>query len=305
MPDSAKLTFSYKTPRAFESALTARFKQLAVDGPFNHSQLRRQFAYDRLLARCFSAEDGHRWILKGGISMLARLRQARHTADIDLVNLAESLPIALMELRAATAAVLGDFFTFELAEPRHLVQGVEGIRVPVTARLGRRTYETFHIDLVTAVHCTGPPEIAAPIVPVDIPGLVRADYRIYPLADSIADKVCAILKCHQGRPSTRFRDLVDLVLVARTRELDAAQLRAALDSEYRRRSLPAAKDFEAPDLLLWSTGYAKAAERAPGLDGYRALPDAVVLVKQLIDPVLSGDRSTGTWCPAGFCWQDR
>jgi hypothetical protein len=30
------------------------------------------------------------------------------------------------------------------------------------------------------------------------------------LADSVADKVCAILERHQDRPSTRFRDLVDL-----------------------------------------------------------------------------------------------
>jgi hypothetical protein len=71
---------------------------------------------------------------------------------------------------------------------------VEGVRVPVTARLGRRPYETFHIDLVTAVQVTGVPETASPIVAVDIPGLVRPDYRIYPLADSVADKVCAILE---------------------------------------------------------------------------------------------------------------
>jgi hypothetical protein len=123
---------------------------------------------------------------------------------------------------------------------------VEGVRVPVTARLGRRPYETFHIDLVTVVQVTGVPEAASPIVAVDIPGLVRPDYRMYPLADSVADKVCAILERHQDWPSTRFRDLVDLVLVARNRELNAAQLRTALVSEHRRRALPEAEKSDSP-----------------------------------------------------------
>jgi hypothetical protein len=302
MPEPAAQSFPYGTPRAFESALTARFKALAADSPHSHSQLRRQFAYDRLLARCFTPADAHRWILKGGISMLARLRQARHSADIDLVTLAENLPTALEELRAAAEADLGDFFTFDLDEPSHLVQGVEGVRVPVTARLGRRPYETFHIDLVTAVQVTGVPETASPIVAVDIPGLVRPDYRIYPLADSVADKVCAILERHQDRPSTRFRDLVDLVLVARNRELNAAQLRTALVSEHRRRALPEAGKFDVPDRALWDGGYAKAASRAPDLDGFRTLEPAVTLAKAFLDPVLTAERTTGTWDPAAARW---
>ncbi|GHH39026.1 hypothetical protein GCM10018773_18160 [Streptomyces candidus] len=78
------------------------------------------------------------------------------------------------------------------------------MRVPAQALLGRRSFESFHIDLVTGVRVTGQAETAAPIVPLDIPGLVRPDYRIHPLADSIADKVCAIVERHQERPSTRF-----------------------------------------------------------------------------------------------------
>ena len=45
------------------------------------------------------------------------------------------------------------------------------------------------------------------------PALLQPAYRAYPLLDHIADKTCAILE-RQGtarRPSTRFKDLVDLV----------------------------------------------------------------------------------------------
>ncbi|WP_306323479.1 MULTISPECIES: nucleotidyl transferase AbiEii/AbiGii toxin family protein [unclassified Streptomyces] len=235
--------FPYQTPRAFETALTTRFKKLAGSSAFSHAQLRRQFAYDRLLARCFVEEDRHRWILKGGISMLARLEQARHSADIDLAVEAESLTGALTGLRRATSRDLGDHFTFELSEPRSLVQGVEGVRVPVQALLGRRVYEKFHVDLVTGVQVTGVPEMSEPIVALDIPGLVRPDYRLYPLADSVADKVCAIVERHQGRPSTRFRDLCDLVLIARSQSLGAADLRRRSSGQHSPGPCPAGGGF--------------------------------------------------------------
>jgi hypothetical protein len=295
-------SFPYATARAFEAALTARFKRLALETPFNPSQLRRQFAYDRLLARCFTASDEQQWILKGGISMLARLRQARHSADVDLVAAADSIETALTALTKTAARDLGDFFHFTLGNPTRVVQGIEGIRVPVKAHLGPRPYESFHIDLVTAVTITGTIETAHPVVPLDIPGLIRPDYRLYPLADTAADKICAITERPQGTPSTRFRDLVDLVLIARTRQLDATELRIALTSEHHRRALPPRTAFDVPDHTLWEAGYTKVAARAPGIDGHRDLASALNLTKGLIDPILAGIRTYGTWNPTTSAW---
>lgn len=62
----------------------------------------------------------------------------------------------------------------------------------MTAFLGRRPYERFHIDLVTGVFSTGIPEHANPLIPLDIPGLHQPQYRIYPLCDTLADKISAI-----------------------------------------------------------------------------------------------------------------
>lgn len=174
--------------------------------------------------------------------------------------------------------------------------------MPAQARLGRRTFESFHIDLVTGVRVTGLAETAAPIVAVDIPGLVRPDYRIYPLVDSVVDKVCAIVERHKGRPSTRFRDLCDLVLIAGTQALDAGKLRNALNSEHHRRALGRTLAFDVPDRDLWEVGYAKAARDAPGLESFRTLPEALALAKALIDPVLSDDRAIGCWNPETAAW---
>jgi hypothetical protein len=76
--------FPYQSPAALRAALTGRLKKLALASPFTMTELHRQFAYDRLLARIFSAPDAQRWMLKGAAALLARLDVARHSKDVDL-----------------------------------------------------------------------------------------------------------------------------------------------------------------------------------------------------------------------------
>jgi len=229
-------TFPYSTAQAFGAALTDRLKAVAAGSPYSVSQLRRQFAYDRLLARLFR-DPVTGWVLKGGISMIARLPIARHSADVDLAAALDSPHDALAALRIAGAIDLGDFFTFGFDEPRSMVQGVDGIRVAAQAWLGPRLFERFGVDLVTATVVTGIAERADPILDLGIPGLVRPPYRLYPLADALADKFMGIIERHGQHPSTRFRDLVDIVLIARSQLVDASALCTALASEGRRREL--------------------------------------------------------------------
>ena len=75
----------YATAAAFRTALKVRFTEIAKhDSRFSVAELQRQFAYDRILSRCFSADDADRWMLKGAGALLARLPVARHSKDIDL-----------------------------------------------------------------------------------------------------------------------------------------------------------------------------------------------------------------------------
>ncbi|MGH3923827.1 MAG: nucleotidyl transferase AbiEii/AbiGii toxin family protein [Pseudonocardiaceae bacterium] len=93
-PRSFAATFSraagnvlpYTSAVAFRAALKARFTVIAKQDPrYTVNELQRQFAYDRILSRCFSADDGERWVLKGAGALLARLSIARHSKDIDLL----------------------------------------------------------------------------------------------------------------------------------------------------------------------------------------------------------------------------
>jgi hypothetical protein len=83
--------------------------------------------------------------------------------------------------------------------------------VHVIAYLGLREFARFHVDLVTDLIMTAPPEEVPPLVPVSIAGITSTTYRAYPITDHITDKVCAMIEIHyrsDGQPqsSSRYHD---------------------------------------------------------------------------------------------------
>lgn len=220
----------YENPQALRQALADRLRPLAEESDMELSALLRQFAYDRLLCRVFST-DPERWVLKGATAMLARLEgRARHTLDVDLYRRDGSLADAERALREAAAVDLGDYFRFTLGAAKRMAQGADALRVPVVAFLGAAEFARFHVDLVADLSMTGAAEEHPPLIPVELRGVRRVPYRVYPIADHIADKVCAMFERHpraDGRTeqSTRYRDLVDLVTFAHTATVGASELR--------------------------------------------------------------------------------
>ena len=298
----------YESPQALRQALADRLRPLAEESGVELSALLRQFAYDRLLCRLFSAES-ERWVLKGGTAMLARLEgQARHTLDVDLYRRDGSLAEAEQALRDAAAVDLGDYFRFTLGASTRMTQGGDAARISVVAFLGATDFARFHIDLVSGLSMTGAPESTPPLVPIELPGIARSPYLVYPIADHIADKVCALLERHRrvdGRdePSTRYRDLADLVAFAHSESVCVDELRRALDSEAKRRGLTLPGRLEVPSADGWAAGYARVARDAPGLEE-RDLESAMNSAGRLIDPVLAG-TANGCWDPTAMAWMPR
>ena len=86
--------FAYATAAAFRTALKVKFTEIIKHDPrFSVAELQRQFVYDRILSRCFSADDADRWILKGAGALLARLPVARHSKDLDLYYAGARRPV--------------------------------------------------------------------------------------------------------------------------------------------------------------------------------------------------------------------
>ncbi len=76
----------YGTPAAIRRALEDRLQDIAGKESVDLQRLRRQVAFDRLLARLFRAVQPSAlpWVLKGGYAMELRIKTARTTKDIDL-----------------------------------------------------------------------------------------------------------------------------------------------------------------------------------------------------------------------------
>src|SRR5579864_6930865 len=74
---------SYATAGACRRALEERLKNLSRAKQVDINRLRRQVAFDRLLARLF-ANDAAPWALKGGYALELRFKAARSTIDIDM-----------------------------------------------------------------------------------------------------------------------------------------------------------------------------------------------------------------------------
>lgn len=144
------------------------------------------------------------------------------------------------------------------------------------------------------------PELVPPLTSVSAVAQERRPWRAYPLVDHVADKVCAILERHGGRPSTRYKDLIDLVAIVERATIVAEPQARALIEEGRRRNLKLPPVSDVPDRDLWTSGYRSEARRTMGLSALE-LHDALTVTKPFLDPLLQGDV-TGSWDHVRGAW---
>lgn len=288
----------YATAAAFRRGLEDRLKAQAKGRGRSLEELRREFLYQRFLALIFSVPDGH-WVLKGGASLLMRLADARFSKDLDLLRMGQTSPdSAIAELRALTAPREGDHLTFALDDGVHYSIVNPVVEITGTAYIGAK-YGQFPIDLATELHLLSAPERVRARPVVDVPGLpALPEMVVYPLTDQIADKVCAMYGRYglsQG-PSSRYRDVLDLVLIVSTSEFDGRQLSLAIASESRRRDVALPRSMEAPG-PNWEAGYATIARRSRVASELRELSAALSFVGACLDPILAGTFRGGSWHP--------
>ncbi len=290
----------YASPAAFRRALTDRLKAKTETGEWSLAQLQRQIAYDRLLERLYYVDDS--WIVKGATALLARNLSVRGSIDVDVYREVVR-EVAEADLRRAADLDLGDWFRFEVGGALPTTEAASGVRLPVRAFVGAAVWVEFHIDLVGSdLRMTGQPDEVPPIARVSMPNIEQHGYRAYPLPDHVADKICGILELHgdANLPSTRYRDLVDLVAIVTGAAIDASDQLRALSSEVARRGLTLLRRFDVPDRDLWEPGYAAEADRS-FLTTSRTLDEALGVVRPFVDPLIDG-TAAGGWDPAEGAW---
>lgn len=291
----------YATPEAARRAVTDRLKAQATHGPWTLADLQRQYAYDQLIERLYRIDD--QWVIKGATALLARRVSVRHTIDLDVYRAGAIADVERL-LRRAVTLDIGDWMTFEVGPTVQIhAAGAQAVRAKVGTFIGTRLWCAFQVDLVAeGIELTGHPEPVRPLTDIEIPTSPRQTWQAYPLVDHVADKVCAIIERHQGQPSTRYKDLVDLVAIVHHATVAASLQREALVKEGRRRGLSLPKRFDVPDRQMWEQGYRAEARRTTGLDEAN-LDAALTTVTPFLNPLLEG-TATGSWDPLTQTWLD-
>src|SRR5665811_1944451 len=242
---------------AFRASVRDRLKTEAKKSGRPVKELQREFVLQRFLSRVLSAADSQ-WGLKGGTGLLIRLPGARYSQDLDLLHPSENLEAAIEELKELSRGPGRDSFSFVVGDPVRMSGGAAGVKVKVDTYLGTTLYCTFPIDLSTELPFVAQVEHRRPRPVLEVPGVdPLPEFTLYPLPDQVADKVCAMYERHgpTATPSSRFRDLVDLVLIVSNFELALEELPA-----HRERGNPMKKLINAPDRVVTDmlSGYLRA-----------------------------------------------
>jgi hypothetical protein len=260
-------------------------------------------AFDRLLARLLIAAPD-RWLLKGALALDYRLgARFRTTKDLDLSR-EDNEAEATDDLLAAQELDLNDYFAFTPAKATRRGPATSGaaIRYSLTAQLAGYRFESFAMDVSFSDPRFASPEILhgpgllrfADIDPVEVPAI--------PIEQQVAEKMHAYIRVYPGEHrSSRAKDLIDLVLVQGSLQVNAGRLNDALEITFAgREGRPVPGAVPTPPANWLETYGAMAREvdlSMNPIDGYR-------LVTDFLGPILAGRISeNATWNPRSRRWE--
>lgn len=244
------------------ASIDARLVNRAAETGQDVGRLRRQLVFQRILAR-LALDDC--WVLKGGFALEVRLADvARATRDLDLAALVDTSTTGIQDQldEALDHDVDDDGFTFVVSAARRIAPeqaGVAAWGTSVNAHLGGRLFQSVHVDV------SARPEevrdgVERLVVPpgVDGVGLAPVSVLTVDVAQHAAEKFHALTRGYaDGRPSSRVKDLVDIVLLIEAGLLPDDRLGERLIHVHAVRdgALPPARIPEPP--AAWRVEYAR------------------------------------------------
>jgi predicted nucleotidyltransferase component of viral defense system len=211
---------NYGSPSAFRAALEAKLLARSRQEGIDLQRLRRLVLFERVLARLESFAPG-RCVLKGGVALELRFpNTARATKDLDLAL--REIEQGAVEVRDTLVGALnldteGDWFEFLVSEPNELSAveaGRVGWRFALEALLDGRQFGTFHLDVVLRDQEVAPTDRVRLPGSLVFAGLDAIEVEVVNEVQLFAEKLHALTRTYPGeRPSSRVKDLVDLVML--------------------------------------------------------------------------------------------
>lgn len=232
----------YASAEAFRRALEARLNKAAQAELIQVNRLRRQVAFDRLLARLFET-DSAPWVLKGGYALELRFKTARATVDIDLTvrriavtTGADANQIVRNLLQNAASSSLGDWVEYVIGPPVLDLDAAPygGARFSVEARMDGRVFARFHLDAGIGDEIIQPVEVIACRDWLDFAGISAPRIRSISREQQFAEKLHAYT-LPRNSTNSRVKDLVDMALLIGSGGLNPARTEDAVHRTFAHR----------------------------------------------------------------------
>jgi hypothetical protein len=290
----------YRTAVAFRTALETRLKTSRQDG-VGLARLRKHVVFERLLARLLAVAPDV-WVLKGGFALELRLgARARTTKDID-VDWAIGEDDAVELLLEAAAVTLGDRFEFALERSQaedDLPGG--GQRWTVTATLAGREFERVAIDIGFATEPVLKPDTITSSHLLDFADIAPVRVPTIAIEQHLAEKLHAYTRIYAvDTPSSRVKDLVDLVVIANTTTIEADRLTRAINEIFQRRATHPVPKVLPPPPSDWDQGWRKLVTSVPADEDLRV---GHATAASFLGPILNHELTSGTWNPEISEWR--
>jgi hypothetical protein len=174
------------------------------------------------------------------------------------------------------------------------------VRFHVTAQLAGRTFEQFLVDIGFSDAISWTPETIHTSQSLSFAGLGALALPAIPIPQHLAEKVHAYTRTYgeSKRPSTRPKDLIDILLIERSATIQADDLHHALQSTFAERARqPLPTSLPAPP-ATWADPYRRLADTVQVESDLSAAHTRAAL---FLDPVLAG-HVNGQWDPQRREW---
>jgi len=266
-------------------------------------ELIQLYALECFLDRLTHSEFAQNLILKGGV-LLAALNARRPTRDIDFAAHAlrntESEILGLVQKIARTSLDDGVEFDADQATAEVIRDEEEysGIRVTLGGTLSRALIR-LHVDVnVGDPIWPGPQQVQLPRL---LDGVLTV--RGYPLEMVLAEKLSTAIA--RGTANTRWRDFVDMHVLAQRHGIDGDRLRTSLVKVAQHRAItlsPLSTSLEGYEDIAqsrWTAWLKKQRLETTVPTEFRSVLE---YLGKFADPVIKDEVAGKSWDPAQHSW---
>lgn len=233
----------YATSSGMRMALEERLNKISRDEGVDILKLRRHVSFDRLLARLYTKAPDN-IIVKGGYALELRLDYARTTKDVDISfkgNLNgywSNDGDRLQEFLQDCADIdLSDYFDYVIGSASLDLENAlyGGFRFPIDARMDGRTFSKFNIDMAAGDTWIEPHELISPKNWMEFAGIESPTISLISIEQQFSEKLHAFTLPRE-RPNSRVKDIVDILALIRTGQLNIEKLKISLKETFKVRN---------------------------------------------------------------------